>query len=101
MKLTAEQVEHIAKLARLELGAQEAERFSRQLSDILEYVGVLAQAEVKGVEPLEHVASVVNVLRPDEITAGDEAGRRRLVEAFPEHEGDLLKVQAVFDQQEV
>jgi len=101
MKLTTEQVEHIAKLARLQLGSQEAERFSRQLSDILEYVGVLAQADVKGVEPLEHVAPVMNVLRHDEVAAGDEAGRRRLIDAFPEREGDLLKVQAVFDSQDV
>ena len=101
MKLTTEQVEHIAKLARLKLGAQEAERFSRQLSDILEYVGVLSQADVKNVEPLEHIAPVVNVLRPDEIEPAEGAAMRRLIEAFPEREGDLLKVQAVFDSSEV
>ncbi|MFA6603409.1 MAG: Asp-tRNA(Asn)/Glu-tRNA(Gln) amidotransferase subunit GatC [Patescibacteria group bacterium] len=101
MKLTAVQVEHIAKLARLQLGGQEAERFSRQLSDILEYVEVLARADIAGVEPLAHVVPVVNVLRPDELAVADEAVRRRLIEAFPEREGDLLKVQAVFDQQQI
>ncbi len=96
MKLSSEQVEHIAKLAHLELSPEEKELFQRQLSSILEYVDALAKVDTSAVEPLSHAFALENVTRPDEVRAGDETTRRRLIGEFPEKEGDLLKVPAVF-----
>jgi len=96
MKLTIEQVEHIAKLARLELKPEEKELFTRQLSSILEYVDKLSQVDTKGVEPLSHSIALENVLRPDEVRPASAETRRRLLENFPEKTEDLLKVQGVF-----
>jgi aspartyl-tRNA(Asn)/glutamyl-tRNA(Gln) amidotransferase subunit C len=96
MKLEAQQIEHIAALARLDLSDEEKELFRQQLSSIIEYVDKLGQAEAADVEPLCHVAALGNVLRPDEVAECDDETRRRLLEAFPDREGDLLKVKAVF-----
>lgn len=96
MELSREQVNHIAGLARIRLNEEEAESFRRQLSSILEYVGQLSECETDGIEPMAHAAPLLNVMRQDEVKECDEATRQRLLEAFPEREGDLLKVKGVF-----
>ena len=69
-------VAYVAHLARLDLTAEEAERFQRQLDDILRYVDRLRELDVEGVEPTAHAVPVRNVLRKDEPAEGlapDEA----------------------------
>jgi len=96
MKLTLEQVEHIAGLARLDLKPEEKELFLKQLSSILEYVEQLSRVDTSAVEPMSHSVALDNVLRPDEVSPCGEDARRRLMGEFPDKEGDLLKVPAVF-----
>jgi len=96
MKLTQEQVEHIADLAHLELAVEEKELFQRQLSSILEYVDALSGVDTSDIEPLFHAVALKNVTRPDEVAACDAQTRQGLIGEFPEKEGDLLKVPAVF-----
>jgi aspartyl-tRNA(Asn)/glutamyl-tRNA(Gln) amidotransferase subunit C len=96
MMLTIEEVKHIANLARIELAPEELESFPAQLSSILEYVGQLAECDTVGVEPMAHVVPLLNVMREDEVVGCDPEVRERLLKAFPEREGDLLKVKAVF-----
>ena len=61
-----EQVEHVAKLARLELTDDEVERMAGELSGILEHVDRISQLDLDGIEPTSHVIALENVLRPDE-----------------------------------
>jgi len=96
MKLTLEEVEHIAALARLELSEDERAAFQKQLSSILEYVEKLKAVDTEGVEPMSHSIEIGNVLRRDEVAGCDAATRQRLIDAFPAKEGDQLKVDAVF-----
>lgn len=70
MALTREEVLHVAELARLSLGPDEIELFTRQLNDILAYVEKLQEVDTEGVPPLAHVIPVWNAFREDEITAG-------------------------------
>jgi aspartyl-tRNA(Asn)/glutamyl-tRNA(Gln) amidotransferase subunit C len=65
MKITRQEVEHVAKLARLELTEQEKETFTNQLSNILTYVEKLNELDTKGVEPTSHVLDIKNVMRDD------------------------------------
>ena len=51
MKITREQVRHVAALARLELSPQEEERIARELEAILGYVDKLNELDVANVEP--------------------------------------------------
>ena len=96
MELSLEQVKHIAGLARIDLKPEEEEAFRQQLSSILEYVGQLSECETEGIEPMSHVVPLVNALRSDEVDACDSETRDRLLDSFPEKDGDLLKVKAVF-----
>jgi len=67
MALSRDQVEHVAKLARLSLTAEEAERYSGQLSSILGYIEKLQELDVSGVEPTTHAVEVTTTpLRKDE-----------------------------------
>ncbi len=66
-KITRREVEHVARLARLELSEDEKEIMTRQLDSILAYIEKLEEADVAGVEPTAHAFPLVNVTRPDEI----------------------------------
>jgi aspartyl-tRNA(Asn)/glutamyl-tRNA(Gln) amidotransferase subunit C len=65
MKITKQEVEHVAALARLELSEQEKELLTSQLSNILTYVEKLNELDTKGVEPTAHVLDIKNVMRDD------------------------------------
>ena len=65
MKISKQEVEHVAKLARLELSEQEKDKLTNQLSNILTYVETLNSLDTKGVEPTSHVLDIKNVMRDD------------------------------------
>jgi aspartyl-tRNA(Asn)/glutamyl-tRNA(Gln) amidotransferase subunit C len=60
------QVLHVARLARLDLAAEEVERMARELSAVLGHIEKIEELELEGVEPTSHVIDVVGALRPDE-----------------------------------
>jgi len=66
MAISREQVEHVARLARLALTEDEVERFREQLSAILEAVGKGSELDLSGVEPTSHPLDLVNVFGDDE-----------------------------------
>jgi aspartyl-tRNA(Asn)/glutamyl-tRNA(Gln) amidotransferase subunit C len=73
--LSEEQVEHIAKLARLKLDKNEIATFSKQLSEILDYVAVLEKADTKNVAETSQVTGLNNVIEEDAVKRkceGDE-----------------------------
>ena len=65
-KLSLEEVEHIAELARLGLTQAEKETFRDQLSAILEYAGLLSRLDTVGVPATASALPLDNVLRPDQ-----------------------------------
>ncbi len=65
MKITKQEVDHVAKLARLELSQEEQEKFTEQLSNILTYVEKMNQLDTAGVAPTSHVLDISNVMRDD------------------------------------
>jgi aspartyl-tRNA(Asn)/glutamyl-tRNA(Gln) amidotransferase subunit C len=66
MAITREEVLHVARLARLELTDEEVERFTEQLSAILEAVAKVSELDLSDVEPTAHPLDVVNVWSPDD-----------------------------------
>ena len=65
MKISKEEIEHIAVLARLSLPEEEKELFDSQLSSILDYMEKLNELDTKGIEPTSHVLTLSNVMRDD------------------------------------
>jgi aspartyl-tRNA(Asn)/glutamyl-tRNA(Gln) amidotransferase subunit C len=66
MAITREQVEHVAKLARLALTEEELERLEGQLSAILDAVSKVSELDLTDVPPTAHPLDLVNVLADDE-----------------------------------
>ena len=67
MRLSIDEVEKVAKLARLEITEAEKEAFSEQLSSILTYMDQLKGLDTEGVEPTATVLEQTNVFREDEV----------------------------------
>ncbi len=95
MALTAEQVQWVAHLARLELSDAELTTMTRQLGAIIDYVNQLQQVNVEGVEPLAHPLPVHNVFRAD--TPGQSLPVDKALANAPDRRGDFYGVPAVLD----
>jgi aspartyl-tRNA(Asn)/glutamyl-tRNA(Gln) amidotransferase subunit C len=67
MKITPEEVSHVADLARLHLSPAEVEEMTRHLDDILTYVAKLNELDTEDVKPTTHAISIVNAFRDDEV----------------------------------
>lgn len=68
MKITVAEVEHVARLARLELSAEEKNLFVGQMDAILGYVDKLKELNTDGVQPTSHAIPVENAFRLDRKT---------------------------------
>jgi aspartyl-tRNA(Asn)/glutamyl-tRNA(Gln) amidotransferase subunit C len=90
MKIDKEQVEHVAKLARLDITEAEKEAFSRQLSAILTYMEQLNGFDTSGVEPTATILEQTNVVR-DDVSRACLPVESALANA-PEREGDFFAV---------
>lgn len=64
--LDRDQVLHVARLARLELGEQEVARMAEELSKVLDHIEKIRELDLEGVTPTSHVIDVVNALRADD-----------------------------------
>lgn len=98
MALSQEQIERIAKLARLGLNETEKERFCAQLSSILEYVGKLQEAKAPEDE-LVKTKLESGRTREDAARPVSEETRQLILKNMPSRKDDLLKTKGVFESQ--
>jgi aspartyl-tRNA(Asn)/glutamyl-tRNA(Gln) amidotransferase subunit C len=95
MKLSYEQVRHIAWLARLGLSEEEVEKFSIQLSNILENFEILKQVDTANVPPATHTIPLQNVLRKDDVA--ESYSQAEILLNAPKQEENCFKVQAILE----
>jgi len=95
MRLSREEVLHIARLARLGLSEEEVGRLSEQLSNILENFEVLQQVDTTGVPPTAQPNTLQNVLKSDEVKAS--LPQSQVLANAPRREGDFFRVRAVLE----
>lgn len=88
--ITIKDVEHVAKLARLELTEEEKEKYSKQLGDILTYVEQMNKVDTTNVEPMSHAIPVVNVMREDKVVC--EQTKEELMANAPSKEDGFFRV---------
>jgi aspartyl-tRNA(Asn)/glutamyl-tRNA(Gln) amidotransferase subunit C len=96
MKVTLQDVEQVAKLARLEVSPAEKEAFAKQLSQILTHVETLKQYDTGGIEPTATVLGQVNVFRED-IVQQSLPVEKALANA-PEREADGFAVPKIIEE---
>lgn len=95
MKLTLEEVEHIAELARLKLTDAEKQRYREQLSAILDYVARLQTLDTSGIPPTASVLPARSVLRIDQPRPG--LTLEELLRNAPQIEADQFRVPPVLE----
>ncbi|MFH0972713.1 MAG: Asp-tRNA(Asn)/Glu-tRNA(Gln) amidotransferase subunit GatC, partial [Patescibacteria group bacterium] len=95
MKLTKQEVQHIAKLARLDLTDEELKKYGSQLSDVLNYIDLLREVDVKDVEPTAQVTGLENVLREDVVKDWNEKEVEAALADAPEKEDRFIKVKRI------
>jgi aspartyl-tRNA(Asn)/glutamyl-tRNA(Gln) amidotransferase subunit C len=95
MQITKQDVEHVAKLARLEITETERDAFSRQLSAILTYVEQLKTLDTEGVEPTATVLEQTNVFREDK--ARPSLSVEKALANAPESESGYFRVPRILE----
>ncbi|WP_134699722.1 Asp-tRNA(Asn)/Glu-tRNA(Gln) amidotransferase subunit GatC [Ammoniphilus sp. YIM 78166] len=94
-EISREQVEHVAKLARLNLTEDETVQYTSQLNSILNFFEKLDELDTDQVEPTSHVLEVYNVMREDEERPSID--REEALRNAPDHEEGQFKVPAVME----
>ena len=82
MKITIAEVEHVAKLARLQISSDEKENLTEQMNRILLYMEKLNELNTVGVEPTSHVLDLHNAFRADAVK--ESLPREQALENAPE-----------------
>jgi aspartyl-tRNA(Asn)/glutamyl-tRNA(Gln) amidotransferase subunit C len=95
MKLSFEEVDHVAMLARLGLEPEERERMRDQLSSILEHISLLESVDTSAIPPTAQVIALQNRMRADELE--DSLPVDDVLRNAPDREDDMFKVNAVLE----
>lgn len=93
MKISTEQVNHVANLSKLAFSEEEVGAFSEKLSKIIDMVELLEEVDTKGVPFTSNVAENVNYMREDIAVKGWD--RDELLSNVPESEDGFIKVPAI------
>ena len=95
MKISREEVEHVARLARLALEPTELDELTGQLDAILGYVDKLNELDTEDVEPTAHAVPMENAFREDQVQAS--IGTERALQNAPSVDGRCYKVPKVIE----
>jgi len=95
MALTIEQVEHIARLARLDLSEEEKEQFRGQLSQILDHFAQLQELDTQEISPTFRVLDSASPLRLDQARSG--LSTQEALRNAPESEDNQFRVPPVLE----
>ena len=94
-RITLEDVEYVAKLARLELSPEEAAQLTEQLDRILDYIAKLNELDTSNVEPTSHALPIRNVTRTD--SAEVRMSREDALTLAPEERDGYYEVPRVIE----
>jgi aspartyl-tRNA(Asn)/glutamyl-tRNA(Gln) amidotransferase subunit C len=96
MKLSLEEVDHVALLARLGLAPDERERMREQLSSILEHISLLDEIDTEAIPPTAQVITLENVMRDDVVRPSLPV--EDVLRNAPRREDNMFKVNAVLEE---
>ena len=95
MKLTKDEVQHVAELAKLHLSEAELEEYAGQLGQILTYAQQVQSVDTSAVPPTPHILPLTNVLADD--ASHDSLSLAQAVDNAPDADDGYFRVIAVFD----
>ena len=95
-KISREDVQHVARLARLELSEAELERMRVEMDAILTYMDKLRSLDTAGVPPTSHAVPLHNVMRDDE--PRPSTPRDDMLANAPDRAGDFFRVPRIIEE---
>ena len=95
-KISLKDVEHVARLARLDLSPAEKERMQRELDGILSYIDKLRALDTEGVEPTSHAVPMTNVMRAD--VSRPSFPQEEMLANAPARSGELFRVPKIIEE---
>ena len=95
-RITRDDVEHVARLARLALTPAEVDALTQELGVILDYAAQVDALDTEGVPPTAHPLPLVNVLRPDHVRPGVD--RAEVLAEAPATEADRFRVPRILGE---
>ena len=94
--ITIQDVEHVAKLARLELTEEEKQKYTHQLGELLEYFEQLNEVDTTAVEPMSQAIPLVNVMRED--IPHEPFDREKIIANAPLEENGYFRVPKILEE---
>jgi aspartyl-tRNA(Asn)/glutamyl-tRNA(Gln) amidotransferase subunit C len=95
MEITRQEVEHVAKLARLALRPEEVEAMTGHLAHILSYMEMLNRVDTRDCPPTSHVIPMVNVMRDDR--ERESLDREKVLKNAPDRTEEFFRVPKVIE----
>ena len=95
-RISREDVQHVARLARLELSPDDLVRMQAELSNILAYIDKLRSVDTAGVPPTSHAVPLTNVMREDE--SRPSLPLADMLANAPEAAGDFFRVPRIVEE---
>jgi len=95
-RISPADVEHVARLARLDLSAAEKERMRSELDGILAYIDKLRALDTRDVPPTSHAVPVTNVMRDDE--ERPSLPQEDMLANAPDRHRDLFRVPKIIEE---
>jgi aspartyl-tRNA(Asn)/glutamyl-tRNA(Gln) amidotransferase subunit C len=94
-RISVDQVKYVANLARLAITEEEANKFTKQLDNIISFAEQLNELDTENVEPTAHVLEIKNVMREDKAQQG--LPREEVLKNAPEHQDGQIKVPGIME----
>lgn len=93
--ISKEEIKHMAELSKIDFSEEELDNFTKELSNILEYVNQLQEIDIEGVEPTYDVSSKIQLLREDNIK--ESLPREEVLKNTPEKQYGYFKLPRIMD----
>jgi aspartyl-tRNA(Asn)/glutamyl-tRNA(Gln) amidotransferase subunit C len=95
MGITEKDVEHVARLARLEITPEEKKKFTGQLAKILGHAAQLNELNTTKIQPTAHAVPMANVMREDKVVTWPD--KESLLRQAPDRSGDFFVVPRILE----
>ena len=96
--ISKEQIDHIAKLAKIKLTEKEEEKFANDLSSILDYIDKLNKVDTENIKPIQQITGLDNITRSDvEIRNPKSEIRNKILDEAPDRKDNYFKVPKILE----
>ncbi len=97
-KLTKQDVQHVADLAKLSLSDEEVEKYTDQLSSIINYISELSRVDTEGNEPTSQTTGLENVDRKDQVKSDESLTQEQALSGSDNTYNGYFKVKAILSE---